>query len=271
MTITQIPTKEIKFFVRRARPKAGFERMKQSIQRDGLKVPIQVRKVRGGYELIAGQGRLQAFRELRAEKIPAYVLDVEAKEVVGRFLAENVMRRKLPWLDKAKLIKGEIDRIGHDLTKAEMEDVATRYSITTGHVAKMLKILQNVSPNVSKTLDDLTVQEAAELTSLPAKGQDIVIQSMAEEGLEASQLGAVLSKAKELTQDGGELSKTALKASLKRVGEDLDRQRKQLKLYRLHHALGVANLQMLLSGKSFRNAVKREGINIEKFESGIQS
>lgn len=267
-TIVQIPTSKITFFVKRARPEGGFNRLKESIKSVGLKMPIQVRKEGDEYALVCGQGRLQAFRELRIDKIPAIIVDVEEKEIVGRFLAENVMRKKLPWQEKARLIKADFDKVGRDLTKGEIEEIAKRYFITAAHVVKLLKILQQASPKVADTLDDLTIAEAETLTSLPGRGQDIVIQTIEEEGLGSAQMAAVVRKAKELGESG-ELSKSALKASLKRVNEDLERQRKQLKLYRLHASLGPSNLEMLLTDPEFRRAIQREKVNVSKFEAII--
>src|SRR5438552_15341365 len=116
-TITMVPVEEIKFFVRRSRAAAPYSRLKDSIKEMGLKIPIIVRDISslprverrrqdgsGGtyrYELICGQGRLQAFRELQIDKIPAVIHDVAEAEIVGRFLAENVMRKKLSWVEKA--------------------------------------------------------------------------------------------------------------------------------------------------------------------------
>jgi hypothetical protein len=51
--------------------------------------------------------------------------------------------------------------------------------------------------------------------------------------------------------------------------ERLDRQRELLKLKRLHHSLGPENLKLLLSDKTFREAVEKEKINVAKFEEII--
>src|SRR5438105_3898042 len=98
-TITMIPVDDIKFFVRRARAAAPYSRLKESIKEIGLKIPISVRDISslpraerrrqdgsGGtykYELICGQGRLQAFRELGLKEIPAIIHDVAEVEIVG--------------------------------------------------------------------------------------------------------------------------------------------------------------------------------------------
>jgi ParB/RepB/Spo0J family partition protein len=274
--VREIPIAEIKPFVSRARPREPFERLKASIAEHGLKMPVQVRKLGAGsrergtewkYERIVGEGRILACTELGMKSIPALVLDVSEGEIVGRFLAENVLRKKLPWQDKARLIQHEV--AGRKITKAVVREIAERYFITTGHVAKLLRILQRAAPMLTKEFDKLTVEEAETLTTLPATGQQIVIETMREEGLSPHDVGAVVARARRLTQSGGELSKTALKASLKRVGEDLDRQRQRLKLLRLHCALGPENLRMVLGDRKFRKALDKAGVNVSKFEEAI--
>ena len=78
---------------------------------------------------------MQAFRELELKEIPAVIHDVAEVEIVGRFLAENVMRKKLSWVEKAQLIKFDVD------SGMSPEEIAKRYFVTRNHV---LKYLQNI-------------------------------------------------------------------------------------------------------------------------------
>src|SRR4051812_26785168 len=96
LEIRDVETDSIKFFVRRSRSPGAYARLKESIKQVGLKLPIQVkdisdwppsdrRRPEGGnykYELICGQGRLQAFQQLGMSRIPAIVLDVAEEEIV---------------------------------------------------------------------------------------------------------------------------------------------------------------------------------------------
>jgi ParB/RepB/Spo0J family partition protein len=266
---------------RAGRPRGPFERMKESIREYGVRLPVQVRKIRDPkfkYERIVGEGRILACKELvraglaRFNTVPAIVLDVEAGEIVGRFLAENVLRKKLPWIDKAKLIASEVTSDKGRVSGDELKRIAERYFVTPPHVAKLLRILQQAAPKVRETLEELTVEEAEQLTSLPATGQEIVVETLKAEGLKTDNISALVRKAQELRQGGsgdsevGGLSKSALRASLRRVDEDLERLRGSLKLKRLHRELGPSNLELLLSDKPFRKALDRREINYKKFE-----
>jgi ParB family transcriptional regulator, chromosome partitioning protein len=83
----------------RFRDRKKFELIVQSIKNLGLKKPIQV-SVRGvqetggpGYDLVCGQGRIEAFKALGYTEIPAIVVEVSKEERLLRSLIENMARR----------------------------------------------------------------------------------------------------------------------------------------------------------------------------------
>lgn len=255
-SITMIPVDEIKFFVRRARASAPYARLKESIKEIGLKIPISVRDISslpkgerrrqdgsGGtykFELICGQGRLQAFRELELKEIPAVIHDVAEVEIVGRFLAENVMRKKLTWVEKAQLIKFDVD------SGLSPEEIAKRYFITRNHVLKYLRILRAASTEVIEQArnNELSINDAELLTTLPPNEQNIVVEVLKDEGLTLDSLPPLVKMAKETS---GKLSKTELKERIAERKRERKQTRENLKLYRQLHSLGPGNLRQLLS------------------------
>ena len=72
-----IPIDQIRILNPRHRDKKKFEVIVQSIKNLGLKKPIQVSrrpattKRRPGYDLVCGQGRMEAFIALGHKEIPA--------------------------------------------------------------------------------------------------------------------------------------------------------------------------------------------------------
>lgn len=275
LEITEIPTDVIKFFVRRSRSPGAYARLKESIQHVGLKLPIHVkdisdwspsdrRRPEGGcyqYELICGQGRLQAFQQLGFKRIPAIVLNVAENEIVGRFLAENVMRKRLSWYEKAQLVKKDIE------AGADIDKIKDKYFVTTGQVYKYLRILRQAS---GKLLDDdeiekLSMNQAEELTSMDAKAQEIVVEVLKEEQLHSSQLKSLVRKAKELRR-AGSLSKPLLKASLRDLQKALRDIHGRLKSKRLHWTIGPYRLQQLLiENEDLKNALDEEGVEYAEF------
>jgi ParB family chromosome partitioning protein len=97
----------------RQRDRNKFEVIVQSIKNLGLKKPIQVSlrsesEAEGpGYDLICGQGRIEAFTALGYKEIPAIVMEVSKEERLLRSLIENIARRYPAPMD---LIR-EIDRL----------------------------------------------------------------------------------------------------------------------------------------------------------------
>ncbi len=83
----------------RHRDKAKFERVVQSIKNLGLKKPIKIsrRNVKEGeepgYDLVCGQGRIEACRALGFTQIPAIVVDVSKEDRLLMSLVENMARR----------------------------------------------------------------------------------------------------------------------------------------------------------------------------------
>lgn len=79
----------------RSRNKRIFEEMVESIRLVGLKRPITVRRAPDGegYELVCGQGRMEAFLRLGETHIPAMVIDATREECFVMSLVENMARR----------------------------------------------------------------------------------------------------------------------------------------------------------------------------------
>jgi ParB family chromosome partitioning protein len=108
-----IPIAEIRILNPRYRDKRKFAVIVRSILNLGLKKPIQVSR-RGkdepegaGYDLVCGQGRLEAFKALGFSEIPAIIVEVTKEERLLRSLVENMARR---FQNSLALIK-EINRL----------------------------------------------------------------------------------------------------------------------------------------------------------------
>ena len=94
-----IPIDRIRILNPRHRDQSKFALIVQSIKNLGLKKPIQV-SLRAenedegpGYDLVCGQGRIEAFRALGFTEIPAVVVEISKEDRLLRSLAENMARR----------------------------------------------------------------------------------------------------------------------------------------------------------------------------------
>ena len=70
----------------------ALEALKQSISTHGLLQPVVVRDTGDGYQLIAGERRLRAAKEVGWTEIPVHVVDLNDQAVFEAALVENVQR-----------------------------------------------------------------------------------------------------------------------------------------------------------------------------------
>ena len=93
--IQLIPIGAITVLNPRARNKREFAELVASIAHLGLKKPITVsqREDGGGYDLVCGQGRMEAFTALGRTEIPAVVLNISKEDCFVLSLVENMARR----------------------------------------------------------------------------------------------------------------------------------------------------------------------------------
>jgi len=97
-TIEMIPVDAIHVLNPRARNRRQHREIVENISTIGLKRPITVsrRKTDGAvrYDLVCGEGRLEAFRMLGETEIPAVVIDVAEADCLVMSLVENIARRQ---------------------------------------------------------------------------------------------------------------------------------------------------------------------------------
>jgi ParB family chromosome partitioning protein len=93
--IRRIPVNAITILNPRVRNKRIFNELVTSIAHLGLKKPITVsaRRDQSGYDLVCGQGRLEAFVALGQADIPAVVLEASEEDCFVMSLVENLARR----------------------------------------------------------------------------------------------------------------------------------------------------------------------------------
>ncbi len=123
----------------RARNKRQHREIIDNIGQIGLKRPIKVssRQSSNGmrYDLICGEGRLEAFRALGASKIPAVVVDAPESDCLVMSLVENIARRQHRPLD----LMQEINSL-HKRGYSEAE-IAEKIGVTPAWVNMIVNLL----------------------------------------------------------------------------------------------------------------------------------
>lgn len=93
--IHMIPIDSVRVINPRSRNRKKYSEIIGNISDVGLKKPITVcRRDAGGYDLVCGQGRLEAFRKLGQTMVPAIIRDISTEDALLMSLVENIARRK---------------------------------------------------------------------------------------------------------------------------------------------------------------------------------
>jgi len=141
-SVEMIPVDEINVVNDRLRGKEKFKEIVASIKKLGLKKPITVTPAKGKhgsgkYDLVCGQGRLQAFRILGESMIPARVQELSNEDVLLMSLVENMARRNAHSAELLGEIKGLKDR-GYTVSQ-----IAGKTNLTSKYITGVLRLLSH--------------------------------------------------------------------------------------------------------------------------------
>ena len=116
------------FNVRKQNLTADLDALAASLHEFGLLQPIVVQSNGDRYEVVVGQRRYLAAKQLRWETIPAFILarrfDRDQSTILS--LSENIQRRDLSARDQAEACAYLLERLGTISKVAEVLDVSTR-------------------------------------------------------------------------------------------------------------------------------------------------
>jgi ParB family chromosome partitioning protein len=101
----EVPINQIKPSPYQLRLSFKTEDLKQEIQRDGLLSPLIVRKKDGFYEIIDGQRRFEALKELGWKKVPVEIQQVDDKKARLMVYKLNSIRESYSTEEKARYFK----------------------------------------------------------------------------------------------------------------------------------------------------------------------
>ena len=145
----------------------GIRELADSIRRHGILQPLTVRRVLGGWELVAGERRLRAARLAGLQRVPC--LEAEADDRVSALLAlvENLQRKDLHYLEEAEAIAAFLRQTG-----MTQEAVAGQLGMSPSALANKLRLLR-LSPACREALaaNGLTERHARCLLRLEDEGE----------------------------------------------------------------------------------------------------
>ena len=166
----------------------ALDELAESIRQHGILQPLTVRPRNGGFELIAGERRLQAARKAGLTSVPISVRECSDEEMLALALVENLQREDLNAMEAARSYRRLIDEFG--LAQSE---VAERVGKSRSAVANTLRLLSLPAP-IQQSVEDGAISEghARTLISVDDAGrQEELFQATITQGLSVRALEAL--------------------------------------------------------------------------------
>ena len=117
----------------------SLQELSVSIKNIGIIQPITVRKIgNNDYQLISGERRLRACKEIGLKKIPAYVREANDQDSLEMALVENIHRQDLDAIEIAISYQRLIEEI--NLTQEELSDKIGKNRTTISNYLRLLKL-----------------------------------------------------------------------------------------------------------------------------------
>ena len=128
--------------------KEKMEELKGSIKKHGIIQPVVVRKVANGYEIIAGERRLKAAKEIGLNKIPAIIKSINNEKSLEIALVENIQREDLNPVEQANAFKRLIEEF--NLTQQELAEATGKSRTLVTNTIRLLKLNPEIQKNISE-------------------------------------------------------------------------------------------------------------------------
>lgn len=231
--IEWIPIERISVVNPRHRNKRVFKEIVENIAQIGLKRPVTVtrRAESDGpfYDLVCGQGRLEAYLELGQHEVPALVVSADTEDCMIASLVENCARRKHKAIDLLQ------DIFGMQARGYSEYEIARKTGLSCEYVHGVARLLEKGEHRLLVAVEsrNLPLSVAVDI----AEADDYSVQRALQDAYEKGLLkGKKLRVAKKLVEDrrrhGKQLratrpqsTKMSTAALVRTYKEDVDRKR----------------------------------------------
>jgi ParB family chromosome partitioning protein len=181
--IELIPLDRITVINPRVRNRKSFRDIVSNIDAIGLKRPITVARRQGidgpCFDLVCGQGRLEAYQALGETTIPAIVRDVDEKECLLQSLAENCARRRH---DPGELLQDVAGLKQRGYSEAEIAD---KTGLTLNYVRCVLHLIETGEQRLLRAVEtgQLPITVAMDIADSDDRDVQAALKSAYEKGL----------------------------------------------------------------------------------------
>jgi ParB family chromosome partitioning protein len=152
----------------------SLDELAASISEKGLLEPIVVRFAPGGFEVVAGNRRLEACKMLGMRSIPCHIVDLDDREAFEVSLVENIQHETMNPIDEARAFKKYADEFGY----GGITQLARKIGKSQGYISNRIRLLalpkgvrddvirRRISPSVAQELVSLADGEAGEIVEI---------------------------------------------------------------------------------------------------------
>ena len=160
----------------------SIHELASTLDKDGLLQPIVVREKEGNYEIIAGERRLRAAKQLAWTKIPAIVNNIDDSQAASLALIENLQREDLNPIDEAQAYSNLMK-----LNNLTQTTLAQNIGKSQSYVANKLRLLK-LTPKVQSYLasGEISPRHGRCLVGLSEKDQGRVLDEILANNLNVS-------------------------------------------------------------------------------------
>lgn len=220
--VTLISTDVIRILNPRVRNRRTFEEMVESIARIGLKRPITVTRRAGTepaeYDLVCGQGRLEAFIELKQDTIPAIVIDADESDCLVMSLVENCARRQHRAIDLMQEI-GTLRKRGY-----KDREIADKIGVSPEYVNMIAGLLERGEQRLVSAVETglMPLNLAIEISRTDDQGaQRVLMEAYTEKKLRGKKFAAARRLLERRQRHGPRVDETPFGRKLNRMRRPL--------------------------------------------------
>jgi len=273
--VQMIPVEEIQVINPRVRNKKKFNEIITNISHIGLKRPITVsRRIENknddGYDLVCGQGRLEAFIALEQKMIPAIVIEVDREERLIMSLIENLARRTPQMIELYKQIGVLRDR---GYTNSQ---IARKVDLDPAIITGIMRLLDQGEERLLMAVEHghIPISVATDIAAVEGAEAQDALSDAYEKGLLK---GAALIRARDIVRQRDYLGKTqrgkrkkpekkipTADSVVRAYNKEVKRQRllvKKAKLCEAQLLFSINAFRQLLQDGKFTKLLKSEGLD----------
>ena len=148
----------------------GLNELAESIREHGIRQPLTVRELEGGfYQIIAGERRWRAARMAGISEVPARIIEADDKKAMELALVENLQREGLNPVEEALGYKSLIEEYG--LTQDEAAKMVSKSRPVVTNALRILSLPNEVIGLIE--IGELSAGAARAILSLDGEEKQI--------------------------------------------------------------------------------------------------